>query len=392
MWIVALMLGIIGIFAAWFGPLQILLPEQSRDIADDAGIGKESLLATVTGVGALVSMIANPLWGLLSDRTRSRWGRRIPVAVAGTVVGVAGLLVLSSAHGLAAMVAGWALVQAGFNGPFAAFTALIADQVPEDERGLVGSMFGVGQIVGVVLGTVAATVVGPGPLGYVALAVAAPALISAVIVVQLGNPRTESARGPSSAGGWTFRLTRDFAWAWAMRCAMNMVNAIVMLYLFYYLSDEVGIADPAGQVLLVTVVNVLLSAAAAAVGGIWSDRIARRRSFVIAGAVGVGLGTAVLGGFATWSTTIVAAVLVGLGWGLYLAVDIAIVTATLPDDESAATMLGVANIASSLPQVLAPLIAAPVVTSALGYPGFYGLGVVAAVIAVVCVRRITVIR
>src|SRR5690606_25178097 len=64
-WLVALLLATGGVFAGWFGPIQILLPAQAQHFA---GLDKEALLALVTGIGAVASLIANPLWGLLADR------------------------------------------------------------------------------------------------------------------------------------------------------------------------------------------------------------------------------------------------------------------------------------------------------------------------------------
>ena len=70
-WIVAFSLAVVGVAAGWFGPIQILLPAQAARL-QDLGLGsKEAVLAIVTASGAVASMIANPLWGGFSDRTRS---------------------------------------------------------------------------------------------------------------------------------------------------------------------------------------------------------------------------------------------------------------------------------------------------------------------------------
>ena len=76
-WHVALFLAAAAVFAGWFGPIQILLPAQALAIAGPDG--KEGLLALVTGIGAVVSLIANPLWGIISDRLSATVPRRRPV-------------------------------------------------------------------------------------------------------------------------------------------------------------------------------------------------------------------------------------------------------------------------------------------------------------------------
>jgi MFS family permease len=364
-WMVAYGLAMIGVAAGWFGPIQILLPEQAARLAGEDG--KEALLALVTAWGAAVSMVANPLWGALSDRIGSR---RLPIFIAGTVVGVAGLLVLAGAGSTPAMVFGWVLVQAGLNGPLAALAAMIGDRVPERQRGTVGALFGVAQIVGVVLGTAVAVAVGQGAPGYVAVAIAVPALAAALLVLHRDVP---AAVVEKQRIHWAVLLRpgSQFAWAWLIRFLLNLVNAMVLVYLFYYLSDRVGVDDPAGWVLILTVVNVLFAGVAGFAGGVLSDRWEKRKVFVAAGAVLLAAGTAVMALIPVTSVVIVASVLVGVGWGAYIAVDMAVITQVLPDAESRATMLGVANIAGTLPQLLAPVIAAPIVTALGGYRTLY---------------------
>src|SRR4051812_50121575 len=86
-WTSALSLANGAIWVGWYGPLQILLASQAEDFAPGTGMSKETLLAWVAGAGALVSLAVNPLFGALSDRTTSRWGRRTPWIVAGAAGG-----------------------------------------------------------------------------------------------------------------------------------------------------------------------------------------------------------------------------------------------------------------------------------------------------------------
>ncbi|BCJ43962.1 MFS transporter [Actinoplanes ianthinogenes] len=379
-WMVAYALAMIGVAAGWFGPIQILLPEQAARLAGEGG--KESLLAVVTAVGAAASLVANPLWGALSDRMRSRR----PIFLIGTAIGVAGLLVLALADSRGPMIAGWVLVQVGLNGPLAALAAMIGDRVPERQRGTVGALFGVAQIVGVVLGTALAVAVGQGAPGYLAVAVAVPTLGVALLLISR-EPARLADRVPIP---WAVivRPGAQFAWAWLIRFLLNLVNALVLVYLFYYLSDQVGVGDAATWVLVLTVVNVLFAGVAGFAGGVLSDRWARRKVFVLVAAVVLAAGTTLLALFPVVIVAIVASVLVGVGWGAYVAVDMAVITHVLPDAETRATMLGVANIAGTLPQLLAPVIAAPIVTRLGGYPVLYLLTAVIALLALACLPRL----
>lgn len=404
LWVLALTLGVVAVFASWFGPLQILLPAQTDRIAGPGG--REALLGLVVGVGAAVSMVANPLWGLVSDRSRARLGSRLPVVFAGTAIGVAGQLVLLTADTGGGALTGWSLIQLGYNGPFAVLAALIADHVPERQRGLVGSLFGVGQIVGVIGGTVVAESVSGGPTGYLMLAVLTPCLLSAIVLVPptraVSRDRNEPVGG---AGGGEisdpaaarvrlaeFRPTRTFVWAWLLRFLMNLTNAILLIYLFFFLDEVVGADDPAGSVLLVTVITLLMSAICAAIAGIVSDRLRRRRGFAVAGALATACGLIALALSPSVPAVLAAAAVSGLGWGLFIAVDMAIITGSLATSGTAGTLLGVANVASSLPQVVAPVIAVPLVTSAAGYPALYGVGAGIAVAAALCTLPLRSVR
>ncbi|MEH6819316.1 MAG: MFS transporter [Dietzia psychralcaliphila] len=419
LWILALTLGVVAVFASWFGPLQILLPVQTDRIGGPGG--REALLGLVVGVGAAVALVANPIWGLISDRCRARLGTRMPVVYVGTAIGVAGQVVLLTADSGPATVAGWVLVQLGFNGPFAVLAALMADRVPEQQRGVVGSLFGVGQIVGVISGVVVAESVGGSAIGYLVLAVLTPALLSAIVVAGRAAPVASPAHAVTGGGGVgddaragagtgvdgqagtdavarsrvalaDFRPTREYAWAWLLRFLMNLTNAILLVYLFFFLDSVVGAPDPGSSVLVVTVITLVLSAVCAAMAGSFSDRLHRRREFAAAGALITAGGLLGLAASTTMPAVLAAAAVLGVGWGLFIAVDMAIITGSLATSGTAGTLLGVANIATSLPQVVAPAIAVPLVTSAAGYPALYWVGAGIAVAAALCTLPLRGVR
>lgn len=396
-WIVALTLGVVAVFASWFGPLQILLPAQTDLIAGPGG--REALLALVVGTGAAVALVANPVWGLISDRCRTRLGTRMPVVYAGTALGVVGQIVLSTAATGPLTLTGWVLVQLGLNGPFAVLAALIADRVPAGQRGIVGSLFGVGQIVGVIAGTVVAEAVGASAAGYLVLAVLTPVLLGAIVLADraavaaaAGDGLVAADPGPQGRGPRGFRPTGDYMWAWLLRFLMNLTNAILLIYLFFFLDEVVQVHDVAGSVLIVTVITLVLSAVCAGLAGAVSDRVSRRRVFAVAGALVTAGGLILLALATTLPVVLLAAAVLGLGWGLFVGVDMAIITSTLADDATSGTLLGVANIANSLPQVVAPVLAAPLVLSAAGYPALYGVGAGIAVAAALCTLPLRSVR
>ena len=393
-WTAALALANGAIWVGWFGPLQILLASQAKDFAPGAGMPKETILAWVTGAGAVVSLLANPLFGALSDRTTARRGRRTPWIVAGAAGGALSLLLLAGADGVWTMALGWCLAQLTLNAAFAAVTAAVPDRVPRSRRGAVGGWLGAAQILGVVGGTGLATAAGGIAAGYVACAVFTAV---GVLPYVLRYEDLRLARADRPAWSWRAFLTGfwlsprrhpDLGWAWLTRFLINLSNALVLLYLLYYLRDRLDYDDPEEGVLILTAVNGLTLLATVVAGGVWSDRTGRRKPFVIWSGVLMALATAALAAWQTWPGAIVAAAVLGVGFGVFTSVDFALMTDVLPKALDRGKDLGVINVANALPQVAAPALAAPIVTYLGGYRVLYVVAAVIGLAGAVLVRRI----
>ncbi|MCX5381723.1 MFS transporter [Streptomyces sp. NBC_00083] len=395
-WVGALSLANLGVWVGWFGPLQLLLARQAEHFTPGH---KASTLALVTGVGAAVSMVANPVFGALSDRTTARVGRRIPWVVAGGAGGAAGLAVLAWAPDVAAMTAGWCLVQLALNASFAALTAAVPDQVPYRRRGLVGGWLGVSQVGGILVGTALATAAGGIAAGYVACAVFSLLAVVPYVAMRRDARLPASARPPFRwrefvSGFWIDpRRHPDFGWAWLTRFLMNLSYSISTMYLLYYLTDAVryeGDADTG--VLVLTALDAVTLLATVVIGGIWSDRTGRRKVFVVWSGLVISAATLLLAVWQTWTGAVVASLVLGVGYGVYTSVDFALLTDVLPSAADRGRDLGVINIANALPQVLAPAIAAPVVTHLGGYGVLYALAGAIGVGGSVLVGRIRSVR
>ncbi|MEU9172741.1 MFS transporter [Streptomyces sp. NPDC048420] len=393
-WTTSLSLANVAIWVGWYGPLQILLARQAEDFAPGTGMSKETLLAWVTGVGAVVSLAANPFFGALSDRTTARWGRRSPWIVAGAAGGALSLLLLAGADGLWLMTLGWCLVQLTLNAAFAAVTASVPDRVPRLQRGAVGGWIGAAQILGAVVGTGLATAAGGIAAGYAACAVFTLAGVLPYVLRHRDLRLAATDRPPWSwrsftRGFWLSpRRHPDFAWAWLTRFLINLSNALVILYLLYYLRDRLHHDDPEQGVLILTAVDSVALLATVVVGGIWSDRLGRRKPFVRWSGVLMAAATGLLAVWQTWPSAIIVAALLGVGLGVFMSVDFALMTDVLPKAADRGKDLGVINVANALPQVAAPALAAPIVTHLGGYRVLYGLAAAVGLAGALLVGRI----
>ncbi|WP_309110427.1 MFS transporter [Saccharothrix sp.] len=381
-----LFLANLGLWLGIYAPIQVLLPQQAELLA---GTSKEAVFGLVTGVGAAVALVANPLIGLSSDRTTSRFGRRHPWTLGGALVGALGLVVLASASSVGVMVVGWCLVQAGLNGMLAALTSAVPDRVPVRQRAKVGGLVGTSQMLGTVLGAVVVTVVVSGLVaGYLACAVVV--LLGAVLFV-VRTPDARIVVRPELRWRelWVSpRRHPDFAWAWCAHFMINLGNAFGTLYLLYFLDDVVRHPSPEdGLLVLMLLYGTALALGAFAVG-VWSDRSGRRKPWVYASAFVMALAALLLAAWPTWTAALVAAPLLGVGFGGYWAVALALLTQVLPAASDRAKDLGVVNIANSLPQVVAPLLTTFVLASLGGYRGLFAVSALATLVAAVLVTRV----
>ncbi|MFE5504252.1 MFS transporter [Amycolatopsis japonica] len=393
-WMSLLFFANIALWLGVYAPIQVLLPKQAEllDAAD-----KEAVFSLVTGIGAVVALIANPAVGLLSDRTCSARGRRHPWTAAGAAVAAAGLLVLAFAPNVAVMVLGWCLVQAGLNGMLAMLVSAIADRVPVPQRAQVGGLVGIAQMLGTVLGAVVVVVMldlAGLPLGY-AVCAAIVLAGAAAFVLRTPDARLPVAFRPSArtrdvlANLWISpRRHPDFAWAWGCHFMINLGNAFGTLYLLFFLKDAVHYEDPDTGLLIMMGLYGAALVVGALIAGHFSDKTGRRKPYVLAASAVMAVAALLLVVWQNWTAALAASPLLGVGFGAYMAVALAMLTQVLPTAQDRAKDLGVINIANSLPQVVAPMLTAPILAYLGGYPSLFAASALSTVIAAVLVTRV----
>lgn len=391
-------IGYFTLYIALMTPIVSTLAVKIDTLAPEAD--RIAALSLVTGLGALFAFVVNPLAGALSDRTTSRFGRRRPWLVWGVLAGAAGLLVVAFAGEIWGVAVGWALTQAGFNASQAAFQAILPDQVEEHRRGKVSAWMGVATNVSPLVGITLATTIanlGAGPAWMIALpaalAVAGVGVLALVLRdVRLSRDETEPfALGSFLKSFWVSpRRFPDFGWAFLGRFLIMCGFASYTTYQFYFLQDRFGFDVPTalGWQLVLMVLQAVALTAAALIGGWLSDRVGRRKIFVVVATILTGIGLSVFALAPQPEVLVIAAVLFGAGFGAYLAVDLALVTDVLPNRETeAAKNMGVFNIANALPPslvpALAPLVLAIGADGSANYAALFVLGGVLAVLGAI---------
>jgi MFS family permease len=347
-------------------------------------------LALVTGIGALVSLFGNPFFGRMSDRTSSKLGMRRPWMVTGLVGGSLGILIVALAPSIAVVLVGWCMAQLFFNALLASMVAVLPDQVPAAQRGMVSGVLGVCLPIASVTGTYVVQLFTGNQLAMFLGPCAIGGFFILLFAVTLKDRRLAKADKPA----WSLpeflstfyvspRKSPDFAWAFASRFMFVLAYAFLTTYQAYYLLDKIGSAedDVPHQIFLGTLAQSVVLVAASLVGGRLSDRAGRRKVFVLTASIVYGLALFVVALASNFNGYLVGMAIGGLGFGMYMAVDLALVADVLPDKRNAAKDLGVLNIAGALPFSVAPAVAPAVL--AIGSGSYGALYAVAGVCAIV---------
>jgi MFS family permease len=372
-------------------PLQLLLPLQ-LDTSDSAGGWVDGVVFSglVLGVGGLAGVIAGPLAGALSDQQTGSRPRRRPYALVGVWLTAICLVLTGISDGPLAIGASWVGVSIGVSIASAAFTAMIADQLPVEQRGAASSAASSAQAVGIVVGVATVVLAGLGIFdGYLVLAIAMAALGTAC-ALHLPDPsglhfETGAAGRPPREPGehrFAFVRDRDFMWMLVGRLVVNIGNALgtalFLFFLMYGLGQQHNAAED--NLLLIIVVYTIFVVAASVVAGLVTDRRGGRRGFTIAAALVQAVSGVVIVVSPTFAMTMVAAALMGVGYGAFMTVGLAFATDLLPSERDHARDLGVVNVIAALGQLLGPVIGAGLV-ALVG--GFWLVFAAAAVLSVV---------
>src|SRR5215207_7969512 len=276
--------------------------------------------------GALLAMVGNPFFGKMSDRTTSRLGMRRPWMVIGLVGGSLGILMVALAPSIPVVLVGWCIAQLLFNALLAALVAVLPDQVPARQRGLVSGFLGVCVPIASVSGTFLVQLFTGNRLAMFLAPCAIGGFFILLFGVRLSDRRLAEADKPT----WSLR---EFAWTFASRFMFVLAYAVLTTYQVYYLLDKIGTAeaDVPRQIFLGTLVQSVVVVAASLIGGKLSDRTGRRKVFVLTAAVVYGLAMFALAVDSDVNGFLVGMAIGGLDFGVYVAVDLALVVDVLPD-------------------------------------------------------------
>jgi MFS family permease len=350
--------------------------------------------------------------GAVSDRSRSRFGRRRPFIVAGTLGDVLFLIGIALSGSYWLVVIFYFLLQTASNTAQGPYQGMIPDVVPEEQRGTASGYYGLANLLGLLFGTVVAGFIlshagRPAALGSIVVLLLLTMTLTVVFVPDRTGPTLGSFSSPLQVLWTTFTTPLaypSFLWLMASRLLILMGIVGIQSFTFFYVSDtlfEGNSRQTTNATTAVVGLVILLAIVVTWPAARISDRVGRR-PLILAGGLVAAAGVLILvfGGF-RWmpdplleplaaalnvpellAQTLAAGALIGVGLGAFLSVDWAFITDVIPADQ-AGLFFGFSNIATAGSGIIARFIAGflldhfnagpPLLHLPGGYPVIFGL-------------------
>jgi MFS family permease len=351
----------LGIQTIWGGLNIAILPARADDMSrDTAG----TLLAVIFIAGAVAPILVQPTVGVISDYTITRWGRRKPYIVIGSVLDVVFLVGLATSNTFVALVAFYFLLQVSSNFAQGPFQGYVPDLVPKEQVGLASGLMGLMLTLGTIAGVGIATVIGDMVVATIALGV-----VEVVTMVILVLTVDEGRSGPRRTTGWVqvalsawgrdILRERDVLWLLLVRLLfLGAYNATALALGYFRRSHGLSDADANGVVFLATAIVGVSTALAALPGGRLSDRYGRRPVIWTAAAI-AGLGLLGVAVAPSPELAVAAWVPFGIGMGTFLSADWALMADVIPK-ATAGRYMGILNAGTAMAGPAFIIVAGPI--------------------------------
>ncbi len=331
----------------------------------DAASASANLSVLLT-VGGFATLVVTPVFGRLSDRSRSRLGLRRPWILSGSLIALAGYVALAWAPSPAWLWIGIVLNYVGWGAVAMAQHSLFADQIRRRIRAIMSAVTGAAGTVGILVGTMmTGQIASLGQASMFLIPGIVAVALSLTLFVTLRDLRRTDAPPPFNLEAFisTFWLSPrrhpDFAWAWICRFLMTASIVTVTSYLYLTISGRFDLDDPsviAGVQTQATLVFTVCNLLFAFIFGVISDRTRRRKPSVLFGAMLSAVGLIVAVATPGLPIFLVGIALIGAGQGAYISADVALMTECLPSVEEAGKDLGIVALAYLLPNIFVPVL------------------------------------
>ena len=314
---------------------------------------KNTVLGLLTFAGLVLAMVVQPLVGARSDSFSSRWGRRRPFVVAGTLVNIIFLSIIAYSGGIFWLIVGYFGLQISSNFAQAPMQGLTPDRVPKEQMGSSASIQTLFEMLALVLATLLAGRLMDSATGDASriLGVIIVVMLVATSVTVFGTRESPSPSGRGARGEG--EINTSYIFLIAQRGLFLLGAYGVQAFAQYYLQDVLRVPDPPKQTgdLLAAIVGGLILLVP--IGGWLTDRYGAKR-VLYAASILTTLGLLLMYFARDMSTLTIFAIILGAGVGLFLTSNWALAN-TLAPTAQAGKFLGLANLATAGANALARL-------------------------------------
>lgn len=378
-----------GMYVSFMPFVMVLLPLKAAAAGGPAAV---QLLGAGALGGAAVASVANIVFGAASDRTRLKRGTRRPWIVAGLAMLSLSYAAMRFAADPVTLLAAVVLIQIGINMMFAPIAAIMADEIPDAQKGMVAGLTGVAHPIGA-LSAVLITMPGIGgdSARYALLCLLFVAMIAPFLLFA-----REGAVLPAPPPAPQQELRRfDFVLAWTSRVLFQIAgNGLGTYGFFYFLSvlDREDISKTsveANPIVMTMTGSTIVAVLLTLIAGKLSDRILRRKPFLAAGAGGMAGGLTIMAFAQDWNAAAIGHAAALSGLSVFLAMHSALTMQLLPAPDHRGRDLGILNLTNTLPAMVAPLLALALAPEKTGYTAWLlilALGTLAGAAVALCVR------
>lgn len=343
----------VGAVLSYLPLLTLLLPLKIEGMAGGAHIG---LFTTAIVTGGIAASISNIAFGWASDWTRRRGiGRRIWVA-GGLIATALAYVGIALADGPTTVVVAVVLFQIAINIWFAPMFAIMAEEIADRQKGIASGWLAIGSPLASAFSALVVLNVAFGEAARLSIIVAA--VVACTVPLLLTRVRQmvpDAAPTPVAIAS-----RRDLAIAWAARMAVQVAGVVLSLYLLYYfesLAPAGRRADIASDVGRLLTIAYAIPVPIALLVGRMSDRIGRRKPFLLGAAAVAAAGLGAMALAQHWSVSAIGYGLYAAGSAVFLALHSGFSMQLLPDPDHRGRDLGILNLTNTLPNIVGPMLA-----------------------------------
>ncbi|WP_176499103.1 MFS transporter [Sphingomonas sp. HMP9] len=349
--LLTLALAYIGGVVGYLPLLTLLLPMEVDAVA---GAGRLGVLTAIVVAGGLAASLSNIAFGWLSDRSVRRGGGRRAWLGTGGAATALSYVAIAVATSPVRLILAVAVFQVAVNALLAPLLAIMADEVPDAQKGVAGGLLAMANPVASAL---AAALMATAALGAAARLAVVP-IVTVACMIPLLRTRAQPVepRGHPTVPMKAV-LRCDLALAWSARLLVQIAGSALFVYLFYYLesvSPSVAPVTIAAWMGTLMIVAYTVPLPIAVLVGRFADRSGRTKPFLFAAAIVAAAGLVGMAVAYDFTSGAVAFCVYTAGASVFLALHASFAMQLLPDPRHRGRDLGVLNLTNTLPGLLGP--------------------------------------